>query len=104
MSGMLLTAGERPAIPMWNSCGTNSSGHHFMSGMILTAGESLVIPMWISYGANSSGHHYVWYDINSTRKTSYSHVEQLRDEFFRASLYVWYGIDSRRKTSYSNVE
>ena len=27
-------------------CGTNSSGHHCMSGMVLTAGERLATPMW----------------------------------------------------------
>ena len=48
MSGMVVTAGERLAIPMWNSSGTNSSGLHCMTGMVLTAGERLAIPMWNS--------------------------------------------------------
>ena len=48
MSGMVLTAGERLATPMRNSCGTNSSGHHCMSGIVLTAGGRVVIPMWYS--------------------------------------------------------
>ena len=33
MSGMVLKAGEKRAIPMWNSWSTNSSGHHCMSGI-----------------------------------------------------------------------
>ena len=36
MSGMVLTAGERLAFPMWNICWMNSSGHHCMSYMVLT--------------------------------------------------------------------
>ena len=31
MSGMVLTAGEKLAIPMRYSCGTSSSGQHCMS-------------------------------------------------------------------------